>query len=75
MTRIFLFSVLLAIALNARSNTYVIQNVNLVPMTEEIVLEKHSVLVSDGKVPRSTCLMVVRTATLKCLKIPTSSTS
>ena len=52
MTRIFLFSVLLAIALNARSNTYVIQNVNLVPMTEELVLENYSVLIDGGSIKK-----------------------
>ena len=36
----------------AMAQDYVIENINVIPMTEEVVLEKHSVLVSDGKVAK-----------------------
>ena len=36
----------------AMAQDYVIENIYVIPMTEEVVLEKHSVLVSDGKVAK-----------------------
>ncbi|NIB44893.1 amidohydrolase family protein [Pseudomaricurvus alkylphenolicus] len=36
----------------AMANDYVIENVNLVPMTEEVVKKNHSVLVKSGKIAK-----------------------
>ena len=51
MTRILAVYLLLT-AFSAGASTYLIQNVNLIPMTEEAVFEDYSVLVDGSKISR-----------------------